>query len=478
MPEHRATDRQGNAAAGAVEQTTAPGASGQQNEPGQPWPAPSQAWYAVFIFALSLLVNFLDRGILTLLVGPLKRDLHLTDFQMSLIMGFAFVFFYMFLGLPIARLVDYKSRRAIIGVGITLWSFMTALCGLAQSFGQLFLFRVGVGVGEACTGPATYSMLADLFPREKLARAIAVLNFGFYAGNGVALVVGGAVAQFLTRVGSYTLPVLGTLKGWQLTFIAVGIPGLIVAALMTTVKEPARRGHLAKSASGEAPAAAKPIPLKDVLAYMRENASNYVPMFMGMGISTILLFGAGSWGPAFYMRTYGWTAAKYGFVQGLLFLTVMPLGSYVGGMMAEWYAKKGYDDANMRVVLWSTALALPGSVLYALMPNATLAVIVSAASMFCRTWSSGPLNAALQITTPNQMRGQVTALFLFVFNIIGFGFGPTVVAIFTDYVFHAEALLRYSLFATSLILGPLGLALYWIGLKPYGRSVARAKAWS
>ena len=159
----------------------------------EPWPSPRVAWWAVTVLALTLLVSFVDRTILTLLVEPIKHDLHLSDVQMSLLMGFAFVCFYVILGIPVARLADYKSRRTIIAIAIGVWCFMTGLCGLARNFVQLFLCRVGVGVGEGCTGPASFSMLADLFPREKLARAIAVVNFGFYGGQGLALIVGGAI---------------------------------------------------------------------------------------------------------------------------------------------------------------------------------------------------------------------------------------------------------------------------------------------
>jgi len=464
------------AATVALAEAARPDRQGQA--PSEPWPSPGQGWYAVFIFALSLMINFLDRGILTLLVQPIKSDLHLSDSQMGLVMGFAFVVFYMILGLPIARLVDFKSRRAIIGIGITIWSFTTAFCGFAQSFWQLFACRIGVGVGEACTGPATYSMLADLFPKHKLPRAIAFLNFGFYAGSGVALIIGGTVTQVFLNMPPSTLPVVGTIRGWQLTFFVVGIPGLIVAALMRTVREPKRRGLVRAPDPGVSMNSSKPIPVSDVLAFMMEHRSTYLPLFLGMGIQTVLLFGIASWGPAFYIRTYGWTPGHYGLVQGLLSLTIMPLGAFVGSLLAERFARNGHDDANMRLVVLSSLIALPGSILFPIMPNATAAIIVSAYSLFCHSWVAGPINAALQTITPNQMRGQITALFLFVFNVIGFGLGPTVVALFTDYVFHAESQIRYSMCAATILLAPLATLILWLGMKPYGRSVARTKAWS
>ena len=184
-----------------------------------------RAWYAIFVFALALMMNFLDRGIVGLLVHPLEIDLHLTDSQVGLVTGVAYIVFYAAIGLPIARFADRGVRRTIVGVGIAVWSIATACCGLAGNFWQLFVARMGVGAGEACNGPPVFSMISDLFPREKLPLAIAVLNFGFIFGNGFASILGGAVIQALTGV-SVTLPVFGTLHSWQLVFLAVGLPGL------------------------------------------------------------------------------------------------------------------------------------------------------------------------------------------------------------------------------------------------------------
>jgi MFS family permease len=441
----------------------------------EPWPSPARAWYAVFVFALALMINMLDRGIVSLLVGPIKRDLGLSDTEMSYVMGAAFVIFYMLLGLPIARLVDSKSRRAILGVGVTIWSFMTSLCGLAQGFWQLFVCRVGVGSGEACSGPATFSMLADLFPKEKLPRAIAALNFGFYVGTGLALIIGGTITQAFSNAPPVTLPLIGvTMRGWQLTFFVVGLPGLIVAALMATVREPKRRGRISPNMNEST----KPIPVRDVFAFLSKNRTTFAPIFIGMGIQILLSYGAAGWAPAFYMRTFGWSPKEYGLVQGLITIAILPVGTLVGSILAERFAEAGRDDANLRVVLLGKLLALPFSILFPFMPNAYLAVVVSTVGLFCLSWTAAPLNAALQIVTPNQMRGQITALFLFVFNVIGFGLGPTLVALFTDYVFKAESQVGFSLAAAGLILGPLGTFVIWLGMKPYGRSVAAAREWS
>ena len=441
-----------------------------------PWPSPARAWYAVGVFALVLMLNFLDRGIVGLVVQPLKKDMGLSDTQVGLIMGFAFAVFYAIVGLPIARLADSRSRRAIIGVGLATWSFMTALCGLAQNFWQLFLFRMGVGVGEACNGPATFSMLADFFPKEKLARAAAVLNFGFTTGTGVSLLLGGAILQMLSATPTVTLPVLGTLHSWQLTFMLVGVPGLLVALLLRTVVEPVRRGRMTGELGGRA-GAVRNLPLGEVIRFMRRNGRTYGPMFLGLALQTVLAFGVAGWTPTFFVRAYGWTVPHAAFAQGLIYLFIWPIGLIPGSMLAEWLAKKGHADANLRVTVIIQALFLPFAVLAPLMPTPGLCLTMLAIQGFIVAFSIGPQNAALQVITPGEMRGQVTALFLFMFNIIGYGLGPSIVAAFTDHVFHDESKLGLSLASTVAILGPLAVLTLWSGLKAYGRSVIAAQAW-
>jgi MFS family permease len=435
------------------------------------WPSPRRAWYAVTLFSLALMINFLDRGIVTLLVPPIQHDLHLTDTQVSLLIGFAFVFFYLILGLPIARLVDTRSRRVIIGVGLTIWSLMTGVCGLARTFWQLFAARVGVGVGEACNGPATFSMLADLFPPQKLPRAISVLNFGFVAGTGFALVMGGTVLHFAAGLPPISLPGIGILRPWQITFMVVGLPGLLVALLFTTLEEPVRCGLIHG-------AAARALPVREVAGFLWENRRTYVPMFLGLALNVILAFGDQAWIPTFLHRTYGWSMAQAGWAAGLAVVISAPLGLMAGSALSEWLTRRGHDDADLRVTLLGVAGAVPAAVLFPLMPTPKLAMLVFGLQFFVNMLLPGPQSAALQIVTPNQMRGQVTALFLFVFNAIGFGFGPTFVALLTDHVFHDEALLRYSLSATAAIIGPLAALTIGWGLKPYAQSVRRARTWA
>ncbi len=441
--------------------------------PQTPWPGRTRANYALLVLTLALMVATIDRGVLSILVEHIKRDLHVSDTQFSVLSGFAFVFFYAFLGLPIARLADRHSRRLIIGIGIAFWSVMTALSGIAQSYQQLFWARVAVGAGESTLAPATFSILTDSFPRDKLPMAISLLSFGFVCGGGFALIAGGAALQAAAAIGPIRLPGIGALHSWQLVFFLVGIPGLVIALLMATVAEPVRRGLLPSVAGADG----KSVPIKVIADFLRDDWRTFLPIFAAMGIKTLLAFGAALWTPAFFVRTYGWSMPQSGYRLGLVSLVVSPLGLLAGGWLAQHFAKRGRDDANLRVLQYATIAVVPTSILYPLMPDSTAALAVYGLNFFFASIGIGPGNAALQIVTPNQMRGQIRALFQLVFNLVGYAIGPLFVALFTDYVFHAESAVRYSLATAAAITGPIAVLLTWWGMKPYAQSVARAATW-
>lgn len=436
------------------------------------WPERSKAWYAVGVLVAVYTVNFIDRGIVTLLIGAIKRDMRLTDTQVSLLVGFAFACLYLVLGLPLARLVDTRSRRATIGIGVALWSLATVMCGLANSFTTFFIARMAVGIGEACVFPAIYSLLSDLFPRERLVRAISVLNFGFVAGNGLAALTGAAAIQAGETLHAFTLPFIGELRPWQLTFLLIGAPGLLVALLSMTLIEPPRRGRLT-TLHGRAG-----VPVREVIAFMWERRTTYLPLFIGPALMSLLSVGVATWTPEMFVRTYGWSVPRYSIATGIVFVIAFPIGLMAGGLLAEKLAARGHDDANLRVTVLAVLGYVPAAVLFPLMPTPALALTMLAVTFACISLAFGPQNAALQVVTPNQMRGQVTALSFFMLNVVGLGFGATLVALATDHLFGNEAQLRYSIATVSAVLGPFAAAVLSLGLKPYGKSVARAREWA
>lgn len=285
------------------------------------------AWYVVVLLMLIYTSSFIDRTIIALLVAPIRADLAITDTQMSLLSGFAFALLFTSFGIPLGRLADRKSRRLIISVGAAAWPLMTGACGLAQSFAQLFLARVGVG--EASLTPAAYSLISDYFPRDRLARALGVYNIGISLGSGIALIFGGLVIGFVTKAPPLDLPAVGLLKPWQTTFLIVALPGLVLAALTWTIREPERRG-LALGAGGEATR----LSLGKVVSYLWARRRVYGPLYGGYSVYALVNFGFAAWIPTAFIRSYGWRAAETGLRYGMVVLLFGTLGSVLGGLLA------------------------------------------------------------------------------------------------------------------------------------------------
>ena len=432
----------------------------------QPWPTPSEAWRTLWILSLVLGLSQVDRNILSLLLQPIKQDLQLTDAQMGLLIGLAFSSVYLFLSFPLSRISDRKSRRVMIAIGVAVWSVATAACGLARSFWPMFVARAGVGAGEAVNGPATYSLLADSFPREKLPRAMAVLNVGFIGGTAVSMIIGGVVIAALTDI-HVTLPILGPVQTWQLVFFAVGLPGLIVAALMLTVTEPARRGLGAQGG-------ANAVPISEVFAFLFRNGRLYGAMFASIFITGVITFGTLNFRAAFFQRTYHWSPQQYGVVAGIVTLVASPLGLVAGTWLCERWNRR-HDDANMRVALVANALAIPFAIAGPLMPDAWLSVACAAAWSAVVLMAAPPLVAAMQSITPSGVRAQVNSLYLLLFSGITGIVGPAFIGWLTD-LQHDETKLGLVMAISAAIGLPIATAIMALAVRPFGQIITQIKA--
>jgi MFS family permease len=435
------------------------------------WPSPARAWYALLILTIGLMIATVDRGILTLLIAPIRQHLQISDTQFSVLHGWAFVSVYALLGLPIARLADRGSRRFIIGIGMAFWSLCTALCGFANSFAQFFWARAGVGAGESAYAPAVYSILQDSFPPQKLPRVFAIMAIGFAYGTSFGVILGASLLILATNLAEQGLTLFAGLAPWQVVLILVALPGVLLALVMTTVQEPARRGLLPGARHAT-------LPVREVFGYFSANQRTYVPMFTAMGIKAMLGFGSGVWMPEMFRRTHGWAPADTALWIGGLGLIVAPLGLLSGSWLAERFARHGNDDANLRVLQIATLAVIPFSVAFPLASTPELALGLWAANFFCAMTGVGPANAAVQVITPNQMRGQIRAAYQFVFNVVGFGAGPFLVAVCTDYLFGYDGALRFSLATVAAIIGPVAALLTWYGMKPYAACVVRSRTWT
>jgi MFS family permease len=418
------------------------------------------AWLVLGVLILAYTVSFIDRQALTLMVDPIRASLNISDTQLSVLHGFAFAIFYTIMGIPIGRLVDRRKRTLIIAGGIAIWSIMTAMCGLARNFFQMFLARIGVGVGEAALSPGAYSLLGDYFPPRRLPLALSIYTSAAYAGSGLAIMIGGALIGLMPALD---LPVVGAVEPWQGVFIAIGLPGLLVALAVLMLREPPRTKL---RAGGEAT-------LADLGRQIGANRGAYLLTIGGYSLASLVWNGALAWFPTFFMRTFGWSATDVGVRYGLTLIVFGMAGIISGGILGMRMRQAGKTDANVTVGVFSMVLAMPAGLFAMLIGSEGLALAGIAVFLFATCMPWGCAAAAVQEITPNQMRGQLAAIYLFAINIVGLGFGPTVVATLTDGYFQSDAAIGQSIALAIAITAPLAILVLLIARRPYREAVAR-----
>ena len=431
----------------------------------QPWPPRGAAHYALFVIILATLLNFFDGQVFSMMAQRIKVDFQLTDEQLGFLIGPANIIFYVLIGIPMARLVDIYPRKIVLACGIAAIGGITALGGLAQSFRQLFSSRMLVGAGGSAHAPGAYSMLSDYFPPAKLPRAIGFLQLGFIGGNALGIFLGG---QLISLAAAWPVSHWMGLRmhGWQWILMMVGAPGLVISCLLLLMKEPPRRGTQAHGKH-------KPLPVMAVIREMRARKAIYLPLFIGLAFSATESIGMLAWRAPFLIRTYGWDEARIGKWMGLMFLVSSLIGAAFGTVFVEWLSKR-YKDANVRASAILFAVAAPFEILAPLMPSGGLSLLCLGAAGVCGLASAVPQNAAIQRITPNEMRGQVTAVYLFMFIVFG-ALGSQLIGSITQRVF-SDAELWKSIVLTASILMPLAAFTISRGIKPYGREVERLEA--
>ncbi|HTH98888.1 MAG TPA: MFS transporter [Stellaceae bacterium] len=429
-------------------ETMAPARAGQRRF------GTSYGWYVVAVLVVAYAFSFLDRQILSLLVEPIKHDLDLDDTEVSLLQGFAFALFLALGGVPIGRWVDSGRRVTIVAAGIASWSLMTAGCGLASGFAMLLLCRIGVGVGEAALTPSAYSLIGDCVPPSRMGLAIGIFNIGVYLGIGLALILGGAVIAGLGHA-SLTLPYVGSLHGWQLTFLAVGLPGLLVSLWVASLSEPERRGRAAT------------VPMAQVRAYFRTNAATLACLYLALACTAFMSYAYNAWVPSFLIRTFHWSVAEAGRSYGLSVLAAGTAGVLVGGVLGDFVSARRPDGNRMTLLAGTAIIGAGFTAIAPLMPDGRLALVLVACATFCSTVIISTAPAALQEMMPARMRGVAAAWGVLIVNLIGLGLGPTAIALVTDYVIGDERQIRYAL-ATVPALALLASAGFaWAGRRPF-----------
>ena len=427
------------------------------------YPSPVYAWYVVFILFVAYTLAFVDRQIMAFLVDPIRADLGITDFQFSLLQGFAFAIFYGVLGIPIGMLADNHNRRNIVAIGVGLWSLMTATCGLAGSFWQVFLARLGVGVGEAALSPSAISMISDYFPKEKRGLPINFYSAGVQAGAGMANIFGGAIVAFTAAGGGQDVLLLGSLKPWQLAFVLVALPGLLVVLLTYTIREPVRREKRSEQSR---------VTFGETLNYVRRHWLVYSTLMVGASFGAMASYGAFSWAPTMFRRIYGWNMGRIGLDIGLITIICGTGGLLISGALAGAMMKRGRMTAYVILMIILMCCTIPPAFLFVAVhdPYWTLGCLT-----LMVLFLSGPIGlvqAALQAITPNEMRGQIIAVYLVGVTIFGVGLGPSAVSAFTDFVFANDLDVGRSISVVATLASIISATLLALSLRAYRRKVS------
>lgn len=415
--------------------------------------------------AILYLVANIDRFVLNLMIESIKRDFGASDVQVSLLAGFSFSLFYVLCGFWIARLADRFNRRNILTVGAILWSLFTAAAGAAQNFAQLFVTRMGVGVGEGAIVPCGQSMIADEVPEESLGRAMSVFSVGSLLGALMAFSIGGLLIGWSARTWPEGLevPFVGVIFNWQVVFYIVGLPGVLLALLfLVTVKEPRRR---------LAPAELSP-DFGSVLSFMGANKRVYIAILGGVTAVQLGAASASTWLPALFERNFGIMPEEAGLwiVSALVFPGVM--SALLGGWLGDRMLRQGSYESYVRLASIACFVGFLPFGLAPIMPSVTGLVVLAALGTFATFMTQTLSIAALQAIAPGNMRATMAALMTIAIALVAYGCGPLIVAMITDFLFADEAKLGLSL--TIVLTGSVFLAacLYRYGSGDFGQLLA------
>ena len=431
-----------------------------QRQEAAAFPPAARAWAMVSLLTIAYVVSFVDRYILGLLIGPIKADLGLSDLQIGMLMGPAFGVFYATMGLPLGLLADRSRRTWIVAAGIAVWSAATAFSGLAKNFAQMFVARLSVGIGEAALSPCAMSLISDSFPEDRRGKPIAMYSSAISVGSALAALLSAAVLTWAKASGDLAFPIVGTLAPWQIAFLTVGLPGLILAIPFLVLPEP-RRIAL--------PQEGRPSHLGHMLLHVGRNFTTYGSFVSVFCFMTIVAYSHG-WLAETFDRTYGWPVEKYALYNGLTLIVMGPLSVMFAGWLSDRYTQRGVKDAPMRIALLGLFLSTPLAIIAPLLDNGMHAFVVMASSNVGLAFiSSVGVTALLQIV-PARIRAQTVALYYMSISLSGLFLGPMLVGLFNDTIFEPEGV-RYSVALIPALFGLPVMCLAPLILKLYRRAL-------
>lgn len=416
---------------------------------------PRYAVYGLCVLIVAYVLAFIDRQVLNLLVEPLKRDLGLSDLQVSLLQGPAFGLCLALAGLPIGRLVDTRRRVTVLAVGVAVWSLMAAGCGLAPAYGMLLACRIGVGAGEATMTPSAYSLIGDWFSPKRQGVAAGFYSMGAYVGGGLALILGGALLKHL--------PASETMPAWRLAFLATAAAGLPVALWVATLREPARRDAT--------PSKAAPSWREARVWFAGTGGRGALAVNAAVTFAAMASYSISAWTPSALIRAFHLAPHAVGLRFGLTVITAGIAGSLSAGFVGDALRARGVRDGRLWTLGSAALLAIPlaASATRAASPDQTFLLLWPLIFLVTMAVGSGP--ASLQEITPARMRGLQHALAVLAVNLIGLGLGPPIVAAITDLVLHDEVKVGHALAMAAPVMLALSATCALVGRAAYRRAL-------
>ncbi|MEM6301798.1 MAG: MFS transporter [Pseudomonadota bacterium] len=409
-------------------------------------------WTLVALLMLAMVFSIIDRQVLALLVEPIKDDLALSDTELGVLLGPAFVSCYLLFGLPFGWAADRFPRRYVIALGVGIWCLATITCGLVGSFALLVVARALVGAGEAALTPSSMSMLSDVFPRERMPLVTSVLSIAMHLGAASAFLVGGLVVS-LVGEGVVFIPFLGELSAWRMTFVVVGTPGLALVAVFLLIREPLRTGT-ATTAENERNDYRTETAARSLRDFYRANRQTLNVHMSVSALLTLSTYAFVSWAPSYLMRVHNASTENAAFTLGLVSLICGPLGALGGGVLStRLHRNRGRDDAPW-IVMATSALgaALFGALAFTTTNKMIMFPFVALAMLFGSLYL-GVIHGALQMITPAHLKGQMAAIMLMAMTGIGTTLGPVTVALLTDQVFRDPLRVGHSIALVSVAAG-------------------------
>lgn len=419
-------------------------------------------WSALVILTLLNILSYADRQLLSLLAVPIQASLKIDDVQLGLLQGLAFSLVFTLTSIPVGWAVDHWNRARIIYIGVTIWSAATMACAAASSFWQLFAARVGVGSGEAALAPSAYAILSEITPKGQLASAMGIYAIGASVGIATSLAAGGLLIDWFSTI-KLSLPVFGSLEPWQAVFLVLGAPGILLAFLAYLLPKLSHTAPvlIARDRSNRV----------SLIAYLNSNRRAFFAQQIGFAMLGLSGYAIAGWAPAHLQRNFDWSASLIGPVLGVAIGVSGLLGTLVAGALADRAFRNGKTDAYFMTAVYSTLIGAPLVVSAFVVDDAWLcATLLGLGYLFLCSFG-GICSAALQLMSPNELRGRTSALYVFTLNLLGLGLGPLIVGFFTEYVFADRQLVGWSVATTVAIASSISLICLLTGRAAFRQTV-------